>query len=202
MPMLIDERYLPATLTTGPMTDDQFAELCAEHEDLRFELTADGELLVQSMPYNLTAKREQKLYLQLDRWTEADGRGYASGANESFVLPNGAIRAPDAAWTLKSRVAALPPEMMERFWHVCPDFVVEIRSATDKLPVLRSKMDEWIANGVSLGWLIDPERRAVEIYRPGVKVAIVSSADMLEGQPPVAGFVLSLRPIWEPLAEF
>ena len=199
MPMLIDERHLPAMLTTGPMTDEQFAELCAEHEDLRFEMTADGELFVQSMPYNLTAKREQKLYLQLETWAEADGRGYASGANEWFVLPNGAIRVPDAAWVLKSRVAALPPEMLDRFWHLCPDFVVEIKSATDKLPVLRAKMEEWIANGAGLGWLIDPERRGIEVFRPGVDVSIVTPADTIAGEPPVEQFILNLRPIWDPL---
>src|SRR4051812_23465532 len=106
MEVLIDEKHLPAMLTTGPLTDEQYAELCAEHEDLRFEMTADGQLIVEPMPYNLTAKREQKLYVQLEAWTESDGRGYASGANEEFVLPNGARRRPDAAWTLKSRVDA------------------------------------------------------------------------------------------------
>jgi len=154
MEVLIDEKHLPAMLTTGPLTDEQYAELCAEHEDLRFEMTADGELIVEPMPYNLTAKREQKLYVQLEAWTESDGRGYASGANEEFVLPSGARRRPDAAWTLKSRVDAISPEMREGFWHLCPDFVVEIKSTTDKLPVLRAKMVEWIEKGYDIvcGW--------------------------------------------------
>jgi Uma2 family endonuclease len=199
MPMLIDERHLPATLTTGPMTDEQFADLCAEHEDLRFEMTADGELLIQPLPYNLTAKREQKLYLQLEAWAATDGRGYASGANEWFVLPNGARRAPDAAWVLKSKVAQLPPESLERFWHLCPDFVAEIKSPTDRLPVLRAKMEEWIRNGAQLGWLIDPERRVVEIYRPGAEVSLLAPVDTLAGEPPVLQFVLDLRPLWDPL---
>jgi Uma2 family endonuclease len=75
MQVLIDQNYLPATLTTGPLTDEQFAELCAEHEDLRFEMTAEGELIVQPMPYNMTAKRELRLFRQLESWVEADGRG-------------------------------------------------------------------------------------------------------------------------------
>jgi Uma2 family endonuclease len=79
------------------MADEQFAELCAAHEDVRFEMTADGELIVQSMHYNLTARREEEVYVQLYAWAKADGRGYASGANQGFVLPNGARRAPDAS---------------------------------------------------------------------------------------------------------
>jgi Uma2 family endonuclease len=127
MPLVIDERYLPATLTVGPMTDEQFAEFCAQHEDLRFELTAGGELIVHPVPFNITAKREQKLWEQLNAWAEADGSGYASGANEWFTLPTGARRVPDAAWTLKSRVAALSPEALQKYWPLCPDFVAEIR---------------------------------------------------------------------------
>jgi Uma2 family endonuclease len=201
MEVLIDERHLPATLTTGPMTDEQFAELCAGHEDLRFEMTADGELIVQPMPFNKTARREEKLYRQLDIWAEGDGRGYASGANQEFVLPNGARRAPDAAWIFKSRVAELPRAMLETFWHLCPDFVAEIKSPTDRLPVLRARMDEWIRNGAQLGWLIDPERRVVEIYRHGMEVSVVTPVHTLKGEPPVSQFVLDLGPIRDPLSQ-
>jgi Uma2 family endonuclease len=88
----------------------------------------------------------------------------------------------------------------ERFWHICPDFVVEIRSSTDKLPVLRAKMDEWIQNGAQLGWLIDPERRIIEIYRPGTEVSIVTPIHTLTGEPPVSQFTLDIRPIWDPLS--
>jgi Uma2 family endonuclease len=199
MQVLIDQNYLPAMLTTGPLTDEQFAELCAEHEDLSFEMTADGELIVQPTPYNLTARREEELYAQLDTWAETDGRGYASGANQEFVLPNGARRRPDAAWVLKAKVARLPPDVLERYWRVCPDFVVELKSTTDKLATLRAKMAEWIANGAQLGWLIDPDLRTVEIYRPGAEVSVVSGMQVIEGMAPVEGFVLDVRPVWDPL---
>jgi len=199
MPILIEERHLPATLTTGLMTDEQFLALCAEHEDLRFELTADGELIIYPVPHNLTARREEKLYKQLDTWAEADGRGYASGSNQWFTLPNGARRVPGAAWILKNRVAQLPPEALEKYWPLCPDFVVEIRSQSDRLPVLRAKMEEWIANGAQLGWLIDPERRSVEIYRADTEPLVITAGDAVPGTSPVDTFVLDLRPIWEPL---
>ena len=201
MPMLIDERYLPATLTAGPMTDEQFAGLCAEHEDLRFELTAGGELIVHPVPFNLTARQEEELFAQLRAWAKTDGRGYASGSNQWFTLATGARRVPDAAWVLKTRVAELPPETLEKYWPLCPDFVAEIRSQSDRLPVLREKMQEWIANGAQLAWLIDPERRAVEIYRAGAEPRILSPGDAFAGEPPLDGFVLDLRPIWEPLAD-
>ena len=208
MPMLIDERHLPATLTTGSMTDEEFAQLCAAHEDLRFELTADGQLIVQPMPFNVTACCEEELYAQLRAWAKTEGRGRACGANQWFVLPNGARRVPDAAWILKSRLALLAPETPDKFWHIAPDFVVEIRSLTDKLPVLHTKMEEWIVSGVQLAWLIDPERRAVEVYRRGAAAVILESPDsVLADAPPIGGsvasifFRLDLRPIWEPLAE-
>jgi Uma2 family endonuclease len=200
MPLVIDDRYLPATLTTGPMTDDQFAEFCAEHEDLRFELTAGGELIVYPVPFNITARREEKLYKQLDDWAESDGRGYGSGSNQWFTLPTGARRVLDAAWVLKSRVAELMPETLGKYWPVCPDFVAEIRSQSDRLPVLRDKMQEWIANGARLAWLIDPERHAVEVYRPGLEPVILTPGDSLAADSPLDGFVLDLRPIWEPLS--
>jgi Uma2 family endonuclease len=88
---------------------------------------------------------------------------------------------------------------LDKFWHLCPDFVVELKSPTDRLPVLRAKMAEWIANGAQLGWLIDPERRAVEIYRPGEEVSLVSGMQVIEGMAPVEGFVLDVGPVWDPL---
>src|SRR6516225_2771362 len=92
--------------------------------------------------------------------------GVTCDSTTSFVLPNGARRSPDASWTPKTEVRKLTPESREAFWHLCPAFVVEFRSKTDRLNLLREKMREYIANGAQLGWLIDPETRTVEIYRP------------------------------------
>ena len=181
------------------MTDNQFAEFCAQREDLRFELTAGGELIVYPAPYNLTARREEELYAQLRAWARTDGRGYESGSNQWFTLPTGARRVPDAAWVLKERVADLTPETLSKYWPLCPDFIAEIRSQSDRLPVLRDKMREWIASGAQLAWLIDPERRAVEVYRPVADPVILTPGDSLAADSPLEGFVLDLRPIWEPL---
>jgi len=195
----IDEAFLPAILTAPPMTDDQFAELCSEHPDLFFEMSGEGELIVMPPNYTLTAYRHRAILTQLDRWAQHDGRGGVADAAGGFVLPNGARRAPDAAWTLTSRVRALDPKMLERYWHLCPDFVIEVRSQTDRWRTLREKMREWIGNGARLAWLIDPESRTVEIYRPNGDVEILTNPEALEGEGPIEGFVLDLLPVWDPL---
>jgi Uma2 family endonuclease len=201
MAFLVDEAYLPAILTAQPMTDDEFAELCSEHPDLFFEMSAEGELIIMPPNYSITGMRHSEILEQLKSWTRRDGRGAVTDAAAGFVLPDGARRAPDAAWTLKSRIRALNPGMIERFWHLCPDFVVEVRSHTDRVRTLREKMREWIDNGAQLAWLIDPETRTVEIYRPNCEPEVVADPESLKGEGPVEGFALDLRTVWDPLAD-
>jgi Uma2 family endonuclease len=199
MAFLIDEAMLPAILTAQPMTDEQFAEFCSEHPDLFFEMSAEGELIVRPPNYTLTTYRHCAILTQLDRWAQIDGRGGVADAAGGFVLPNGARRSPDAAWTMTSRVRALDLKMLERYWHLCPDFVIEVRSPTDRWRALREKMREWIENGAKLAWLIDPESRGVEIYRPDGGVEILTNPESMRGQGLLAGFTLDLRPVWDPL---
>lgn len=199
MAFTIDEAFLPAIFTAQPMTDEQFAEFCSEHPDLFFEMSAEGELIVMPPNYTLTAYRHRAILTQLDAWARRDGRGGVADAAGGFVLPNGARRSPDAAWTLMSRVRALDPRMLERYWHLCPDFVIEVRSQTDRWRTLREKMREWIDNGAQLAWLIDPESRTVEIYRPQRETEVLTDPGSVNGEGPVAGFVLDLVPVWDPL---
>jgi Uma2 family endonuclease len=203
MALLIETAWLPATITHPPtlgktISDAEFAAFCGEHPDLSFEMTADGELLIMPPTYGVTGRRNIKILSQLDRWSGADERGGATDSSTGFVLPNGARRSPDAAWTSNERLAAMPPGMIEGYWHLCPNFVVELRSGTDRLPVLRAKMREWLDNGAELGWLIDPQRRAVEIFRPDREPEILVDIDRVPGEGPVAGFVLELDRIWQP----
>jgi len=107
---------------------------------------------------------------------------------------------PDAAWIDKGRLQGLDKKSLEKaFWHFCPDFVIELRSHFDRLPVLRGKMQEWMANGAQLGWLIDAERRAVEVYGPGREPEIRVDVISIAGEGPIEGFVLELGPVWDPL---
>ena len=200
MAFVIDDAFLPATLTAHPMTDDEFALFCGEHPDLSFEMTAEGEIVVMPPTYSLTGIRNQEIGAQLRNWARTDGRGLASDSSTGFVLPNGARRSPDAAWTQKARIEQLDPASRERYWHLCPDFVIELKSASDRLPALRNKMQEYLANGAKLGWLIDPETRSIAIFRADREMETLTGVESIAGEGPVAGFVLELGAIWNPLA--
>jgi Uma2 family endonuclease len=201
MPFLINEAYLPATLTVEPMSDKEFAAFCAEHSDLNFEMTAEGDLIVMAPRYSLTGARNATICGDLKAWSKSDGRGIACDSSTGFVLPNGARRSPDASWTLRSRVAQLEARSRKKFWRLCPDFVIELWSESDRPRTLKNKMREYMENGAQLGWLIDPENRSIEIYRPGCEVETRIGLDKIEGEGPVDGFVLELPQIWNPLGE-
>ena len=201
MSFVIHDAQLPATLTSEPMTDDQFAAFCAEHPDLSFEMTAEGEIIIMAPAYSLTGARNTVIGTQLQIWAWKDGQGITCDSSAGFVLPNGARRSPYASWTLKSRVQQQVRADRKGFWHVCPEFVIELRSDTDRLKPLQNKMREYMANGAQLGWLIDPENRSVEIYRADGGVELRKDLSKIEGEGPVAGFVLELALVWNPLGE-
>ena len=197
---LMIESFLPATLTAPPMTDQEFADFCAEHADLTFEMTAEGELVVMPATFSLTGARNCEICRQLGNWVIQDATGIVSDSSTGFVLPNGARRSPDAAWTTKLAIRQLSPESLAGYWHLCPAFVIELRSQSDRLRVLREKMQEYIANGAQLAWLIDPETRSVEVYRHHREPELLQDPETVAGEGPVAGFVLDLRPVWDPFA--
>ncbi len=200
MSLVIDEIYLPAKLTASPMTDEEFAAFCAEYPDYFIEMTAQAEIVIMPPNFSLTGMRNGKITAQLETWASSDGRGAVTDASSGFLLPDGARLAPDAAWTLKDRVRELSAESLRGFWRLCPDFVIELRSQSDRLPVLRAKMQEWIENGARLAWLIDPERKAVEIYRPGHAPESRAGIERIAAETPLEGFELDLRPVWDPMA--
>jgi Uma2 family endonuclease len=199
MELVIDDAFLPATLTAPPMTDEEFAAFCSEHPDLFFEMTAEGELIVMPPTYSCTGARNNRISSQLDIWARRDRRGIDTDSSTGFVLPNGARRSPDAAWTLKSRIAQLDPASRSGFWHLCPDFVIELRSSSDRPRKLAEKMREYLANGARSGWLIDPDHQSVTIYRPDAEPETRTSIQSIAGEGPVTGFVLDLSFVWNPL---
>ena len=140
MAFTIDDALLPAILTAQPMTDEQFAEFCSEHPDLFFETSAEGELIVMPPNYTLTAYRHRAILTQLDRWAQVDGRGGVADAAGGFVLPNGASRAPDAAWTLTSRVRDLDPINAGTLLAFVPGFCH--RSAISDRPLARASQED------------------------------------------------------------
>jgi Uma2 family endonuclease len=187
---------LPPTLELQiNLTDEQFFQLCQNNRDLRFERTADGELIIMPPTGGDTSDRNADLTYQLRGWNRENKLGKSFDSSGGFKLPNGADRSPDASWIKIERWEALTPEEREKFLPLCPDFVVELRSPSDSLEKLQAKMQEYIDNGARLGWLIDPQRKVVEIYRPNQKVEIRSSPTTLSGEDVLPGFVLDLSPI-------
>jgi Uma2 family endonuclease len=194
----ISDAYLPATLTVPPMTDEEFAAFCAKHPDLNFEMSAEGELIVMAPTNSDTGLRNCEVAGELRNWSKKDRRGFVVDSSTGFVLPNGS---PDASWTLKSRVEELGSRKRGSFWHLCPDFLIEVRSESDRLKPLQRKMAEYLTQGAQLGWLIDPANRSVTIYRPNGEVETRTGIDQVEGEGPVAGFVLDLTYVWDPFAD-
>jgi Uma2 family endonuclease len=193
--------YHPVVLHTHPVLDldeEQFFRFCQQNKDLRIECTAEGDLEVMPPAGWETGHRNMKLAVQLGTWAEQDNTGIATDSSGGFRLPNGAVRAPDAAWLRRERLAGLTPEQKQRFLPLCPDFVIELRSPTDSLTLVQAKMREYIENGARLGWLIDPEERKVHVYQPNDQVEISDKPDSVSGDPILPGFVLDLKLIWEP----
>lgn len=180
------------------LTDDEFFALCAINRDLRLERNAEGDIIIMTPTGGATGAGNASITAQLFNWTKSDGRGATFDSSTGFKLPNGAERSPDAGWILRERLAALTLEQKQKFLPLAPDFVIELKSPTDRLPDLLAKMDEYIANGVRLGWLINPETKRVQIYRPGQVVEILEGPMEVSGDPELPGFVLDLREIWEP----
>jgi Uma2 family endonuclease len=177
----------------GPLTDEQFLSLCSRYPDYRMESTAEGEIVILPPAHPGTGQRNAAITSQLFHWAEGDGRGEAFDSSAGFFLANGARRSPDSASVSHERLQGLGDASL---WHATPEFVIELKSASDRLATLQRKMLEWVAKGVELGWLIVPETRTVEVYRADGTVELRPGISEIAGEGPVAGFVLRLERIW------
>ena len=196
----LPDEALPATLALNPdlhMSDDEFYEFCMANPDLWFERTAEGEIIIVPPAGGESSYQSGESFGDLRQWAKRNRRGKTFDSSSEFILPTGAAYSPDAAWVSNERLSRLSKEQRRKFLKVCPEFVIEIMSPSDRLKAAMHKMDEWIRAGVELGWLIYPDKRTVYIYRAGQKgaderVGITS----LAGEGPVAGFELDLTDIW------
>ena len=178
------------------LTDEQFWQICQKNRDLKFERTTSGDLLIMPPTGGNTGKRNIKIATQLEIWSSQTKLGDVFDSSTCFKLPNGANRSPDAAWIHRQRWDALTPEQQEQFPPLCPDFVVELLSPSDSPKKIQEKMQEYIENGASLGWLIDPKNRRVEIYRSNQDVEILENPATLSGEEILPDFILSLAEIF------
>jgi len=193
------------TLNISPavnLTDEQFYQLCIANEPWQLELTQTGELIIMPPTGGESGIRNSDITTDLNIWNRQTKLGKVFDSSTEFKLPSGAYRCPDAAWVKLARWEALSKEEKKRFPPLCPDFVVELRSETDSLEKLRTKMREYQNNGALLGWLIDPQTPLVEIYRYGKDVEVlnfdVDNPPRLSGEDILPGFILNLQIILNP----
>ena len=179
------------------MTDDEFYEFCRLNADLDIELTSEGDLIIMPPTGGKSGERNATLGARLTTWSLDNKMGRAFDSSTLFTLPNGAKRSPDFAWVGNERWDALTEDEQEKFPPLCPDFVVELRSRTDRLVNLQRKLEEYMANGAQLGWLIDPQERQVYVYRPGADAEQLNAPQTISGDPVLRGLTLDLQEIWD-----
>lgn len=195
----VETRATFEILAGRPMDDEEYFDFCAKNPELRIERNARGEIIIMPPAGAEIGFRNSDLTAQLAMWCKRDGRGRAFDSNAEYILPNGAALSPDASWVQSGRLAQFTKEQKKRFLPLCPDFLVELLSPTDRLPKAQAKMSEWIDNGAALGWLIDADRRTVYVYRPGQEPEELVNPGHLSGEGIVEGFRLELGDIWQGL---
>jgi Uma2 family endonuclease len=189
----------PLVLRLAPvidMSDEQFFDLCQLNRDLRLERTSQGDLVIMPPTGGETGRTNFKLTQVFGNWVDADGTGVGFDSSTGFALPNGAKRSPDLAWVKRDRWEALTPEQRKGFAPLCPDFVMELRSPSDALEYVQTKMQEYLDNDAKLGWLIDPIEKKVYTYRPQAAVECLDNPQTISGDPVLPGFVLELGRVW------
>ncbi|PSB50878.1 Uma2 family endonuclease [Chamaesiphon polymorphus] len=193
MSMTVD---ISALMTLPQMSEEQFYEFCHRNPNLRIERNANGEVIVMPPAFSDTGNRNNKISYQLTRWAEENETGEVFDSSAGFTLPSGAMRSPDTAWIRLDRWNALTEAQKASFAPICPDFVVELRSASDSLKSLQAKMQEYIENGASLGLLIDRQNRKVYCYRADGSVAVLIQPESVSCDPELPGFTLQMAKIW------
>ena len=186
---------LPLDLSTLKLTDEQFYQLCIANPEQPLELTAAGVLVVMPPVGGESGSYESELGADVINWNRRTQLGKVFSSSTVFKLPDGSQRSPDVAWVERSRWEALTQEERKKFPPLAPDFVIELKSETDRLPKLQTKMQEYRNNGVRLGWLINPQDRTVEIYRLGQEVEVIQSPFSLSGEDVLPGFTLEINSI-------
>jgi len=176
-----------------------FEEVCQQFDNKKIEQDAQGNVHVMAPTGGESSSQNSRLTTQLGIWADKDGRGRSFDSHATFILPDGSKRSPDASWVSYNRLKTLTREERRKFLKLVPEFVVEIKSPTDRYSKLQDKMEEYLKNGVTLGWLVHPDKRTVAIYRQNSAVEVLEHRESLAAGEPLAGFVLDLKPIWEGL---
>jgi Uma2 family endonuclease len=202
MQIELPELTVPATLILDPENGtgiEQYLAICEPNPDVWLERTAQGELVIVPPAGLECSCRSAEVIAQLATWARQNGAGKTFGGSSAFILADGSALFPEAAWLSNARIASLTKEQRRQFPPICPEFVVDVMSPSDRLTRSRQRMRTWIANGAELAWLIDGDAKCVYVYRQGGEECIFSDVDSIAGEGPVEGFVLDLQEIWEGL---
>ena len=197
----VEERSVnwhPLVMRLSPpfeLNADTFFDIAQANQDLRLELSARGELIVMPPAGGRTGNRNAELTYQFVAWNRQNKGGKIFDSSTGFRLPSGAVRSPDISWVSKVKLETLTYEQMEKYPPLCPEFVLELRSPTDRLEAVKDKMQEYMENGAELGWLIDPIEEKVYIYTSGT-VEEHEHPQEVRGTGVLEGFVLELSEIW------
>jgi Uma2 family endonuclease len=198
MQVVLQNVALPARFRPpSPLTDEELMAFSEANKPCKVERLASGGILVMTPSGYKNNLRGAYVVHELFAWAEKDGRGEVFSSNAGFNLPDGSTLSPDAGWVDSSRVAALTDNERERFLPFAPDFLIEILSPSDSLAVLDAKMEQWIANGVRLGWRIDPFQRTAAIFATGEVTKILDVPECVEGTGPITGFQLRMARVWD-----
>ncbi|QTA79084.1 DUF820 [Desulfonema limicola] len=201
MQSAVFERSSPILFRTYPVinfSNKELYDLCQINKELKIEKTSQGNLIIMSPAGGETGWRNSEIITALNNWAKKDGSGIVFDSSTGFILPDGSMRSPDAAWVRYERLAMLTQEQKQRFLPLCPDFVIELRSFSDRLDILKEKMLEYINNGARLGWLIDPQNRQIYIYQAETAPVCIDNPDIISGQPLLPGFKFNVSEIWKP----
>jgi len=186
----------------GEDTDLFFEEICEQFDNTKIEQDSQGNVYIMAPTGGESSDQNSSITAQLYIWSQQDGRGRAFDSNTLFIMPDGSKLSPDGSWVSKESLRTLSHANRRKFLRLVPEFVIELKSPTDKLPELKRKMEEWMRHGVQLGWLIDPSKRQVFVYSNAVpEVAVFADEASIVAGNPVKGFLLDLEPIWTGLAD-
>lgn len=189
----------PLVVHTRPVVqldDAQFFAFCQLNPELQIERNCAGDILIMAPTAGSSGRRNFRLAALFGVWEQQEGSGQCFDSSTGFRLPNGAIRSPDLAWVAQTQLTRLAAADWQAFLPLCPDFVLELRSPSDALVTLQEKMEEYLANGCQLGWLIDPSDRSIVIYQPKQAAQRIEKARTVSGEPILKGLTLDLREIW------
>ena len=188
--------YLVKTNSIGGMTEEQFFNFCQENDTMKLERNATGEIIIMSPTGNITSWFNSGINAALYNWNTQTKLGIILDSNGGITLPNKAVRSPDAAFIHKDRWVKLTTDDKKKFAHICPDFVLEIRSESDSVQELKTKMKEYIDNGCRLAWLIDPKNKETHVYRTTGSNEVISFDKELSGEEVMPGFSIDLSKIF------